>query len=92
MIRVFEKYYDKGFEILSVSLDNKKDHWTQAIEKHQLPWLHVCSLKGWQCPVAKLYNVSGVPMMLLIDAEGKIVANQLRGEKMLDEAVGKICK
>ena len=90
--RVYEKYHDKGFEILSVSLDNKKENWTQAIEKHQLPWLHVCSLKGWQCPVAKLYNVSGVPMMLLIDAEGKIVANQLRGEKMLDEAVGKICK
>lgn len=90
--KIYEKYNGKGFEIISVSLDNKRENWTQAIAKHQLPWLNVCSLKGWQCPVVKQYNVSGVPAMFLIDAEGKIAATDLRGEQMLDEAVGRLCK
>lgn len=78
--KVYDKFHDKGFEILSVSLDDKKDNWVNAIEKNDLNWGHVSSLKGWSCPVAKLYNVSGVPAMLLIDKEGKIVATKLRGD------------
>ncbi len=56
--KVYDKFHDKGFEILSVSLDDKKDNWVNAIEKNDLNWGHVSSLKGWGCPVAKLYNVS----------------------------------
>ena len=77
--------HDKGFEILSVSLDDKKDNWVNAIEKNDLNWGHVSSLKGWDCPVAKLYNVSGVPAMLLIDKEGKIVATKLRGDLLMEK-------
>ena len=58
---VYEQYKDKGFEIYGVSLDDKKDAWVNAIEKHDLPWIHVSSLKGWECPVAKIYNVTGIP-------------------------------
>ena len=65
--KVYDKFHDKGFEILSVSLDDKKDNWVNAIEKNDLDWGHVSSLKGWSCPVAKLYNVSGVPAMLLME-------------------------
>lgn len=83
--KVYDKYHDKGFEILSVSLDDKKDNWINAIEKYDLNWGHVSSLQGWNCPVAKLYNVSGVPAMLLIDKEGKIVATKLRGELLMEK-------
>jgi len=83
--KVYDKFHDKGFEILSVSLDDKKDNWVNAIEKNDLNWGHVSSLKGWSCPVAKLYNVSGVPAMLLLDKEGKIVATKLRGDLLMEK-------
>ena len=83
--KVYDKFHAKGFEILSVSLDDKKDNWVNAIEKNDLNWGHVSSLKGWSCPVAKLYNVSGVPAMLLIDKEGKIVATKLRGDLLMEK-------
>lgn len=89
--KVYEKYHDKGFEIISVSLDDKKVNWAKAIEKHQIPWLHVSSLKGWKCPVAKLYHVTGVPTMYLLDAEGRIVSDDARGE-VLEKEVEKLCK
>ena len=83
--KVYDKYHDKGFEILSVSLDDKKDNWVNAIKENGLNWEHVSSLKDWSCPVAQLYNVSGVPAMLLIDKEGKIIATQLRGEMLMEK-------
>ncbi|MBR6016706.1 MAG: AhpC/TSA family protein, partial [Prevotella sp.] len=91
--KVYQKYHDKGFEVFGVSLDeeNKRDAWLQAIDKHQLTWLHVSSLKGWNCPVAKLYNVTAVPAMFLLDRDGKIVATNARGEK-LEEEVAKLFK
>ena len=65
--------------------DENKDNGVKAIEKNDLDWGHVSSLKGWSCPVAKLYNVSGVPAMLLIDKEGKIVATKLRGDLLMEK-------
>lgn len=79
---VYDKYHEKGFEILSVSLDNNKDNWTTAIENHKLNWAHVSSLKGWKCPVVELYHVTGVPAMFLLDKEGKILAKGLRGDEL----------
>ena len=89
--RVYDKYHDKGFEVLSVSIDEDKEAWVNAIQKHQLTWLHVSSLKGWQCPVARLYQVSGVPAMFLLDRDGRIVSTNARGE-VLEAEVAKICK
>lgn len=89
--RVYEVYKDKGFEVLSVSLDDDKDKWTQAISKHNLGWLHVSSLKGWQCPVAKLYQVSAVPAMFLLDRQGRIASVNARGDALARE-VSKLCE
>lgn len=80
---VYQQFHDKGFEILGVSLDNKQDLWTDAIAKHRLDWLHVSSLEGWKCPVAKLYSVTGIPATFLLDPEGKIIASKLRGEELM---------
>ena len=83
--KVYDEYHPKGFEILSISLDDKKENWVNAIDKHELNWDHVSSLQGWQCPVAKLYSVSGVPAMFLLDKEGKILASGLRGEELTEK-------
>ncbi len=89
--RVYEKYHDQGFEVLSISLDDKEANWLNAVKKHAMPWTQVSSLKGWKCPVAQLYGVSAVPAMVLIDRDGRIVSTNARGEK-LDAAVSEICK
>ncbi|GGH73522.1 peroxiredoxin [Filimonas zeae] len=82
MLKQYKLYKDKGFEILSVSLDSDKKPWLQAIEKDGLPWLHVSDLKGWNNEVGRLYGVRGVPACYLIDTEGNIIATDVRGEKL----------
>lgn len=91
--KVYQKYHEKGFEVLGVSLDeaSKREAWLSAIDKHQLTWQQGSTLKGWQCPVAKLYNVTAIPAMFLLDREGRIVATNARGEK-LEEEVAKLCE
>lgn len=89
---IYEKHHDKGLEILGVSLDEKDTAWKAAIEKKGLNWRHVSSLKGWKCPVAQRYKVTGIPRMYIIDAQGKIIAQDLRGEKLarkMDELFAK---
>ncbi|MEL6864507.1 MAG: TlpA disulfide reductase family protein [Bacteroidota bacterium] len=78
--RLYDRYKDKGFDIIGVSLDRKKDSWLKAIEKDALPWHHVSDLKGWSNRVAKQYSVSSIPQTVLLDPEGKIIAHNLRGE------------
>lgn len=80
VVRLYEKYKDKGFEVFSVSLDRTKDAWVQAIEKDQLAWDgHVSDLKFWQSEAAKDYGVSSIPTTVLIDRDGKIIQANLRG-------------
>ncbi len=88
---IYAAYHDKGLEIYSVSLDDKQEAWTKAIHELELPWLHVSSLKGWDCPVAKLYNVTGIPRMYLLDPQGKIIGMDLRGEA-LKETIASLLK
>lgn len=83
--KVYEKFHAKGFEVIGISLDEKKEAWTNAIAKHSLNWLHVSSLKGWKCPVAALYSVTGIPATFLLDPDGKIIARNLRGEELMEE-------
>ncbi len=79
---IYEKYNSKGLEILGLSLDHNKDKWLGAIEKYNMPWIQVSDLKGWECEVAKLYNVTGIPRVFLLDKEGKIISSKLRGEEL----------
>ena len=78
VVAAYNKFHDKGFEILGVSYDRNKDSWLAAIEKDQLPWLHVSDLKGWKNLTAKLYSISAIPANVLLDKEGKIIAKDLR--------------
>lgn len=82
LVRAYKKYQDKGFTIYSVSLDHSKDMWQAAIEKDKLTWYHVSDLKGWSSAAAKLFHVRAIPASYLVDADGKIIALNLRGEQL----------
>lgn len=80
VVRLYNKYKSKGFDIFSVSLDKNVNKWKSAIIKDNLTWdNHVSDLLGWNTSVTSLYNFSGIPHTVLIDREGNIIASKLRG-------------
>ena len=86
VVALYEKYKDKGFTIMSVSLDKSKPNWIAAIEKDNLSWPnHVSDLQYWQSKAAKLYGVGSIPFTVLIDAEGKIIRTKLRSHDLAIE-------
>ena len=74
----YKNYADKGFDIVSISIDKKKADWEKALQEEQLPWHNVLD----DGSVADLYKVSSIPAMYLIDAEGVMVGENLRGEAL----------
>ncbi len=80
VVKLYNKYKDKGFTVMSVSLDKDKQNWLAAIAADGLAWPnHVSDLKYWSNAVAQQYKVSGIPFTVLIDAEGKVIGTKLRG-------------
>lgn len=81
VVKVYEKYHDKGLEIIGVSLDKQgqKDRWLSAIEKDKLTWHHVSNLAYFNDPVAKQYAINSIPATYILDEEGTIIAKNLRG-------------
>lgn len=82
LLQAYNRYKDKGFSILGVSLDHVKDAWLKAIEKDGMPWVQVSDLKGWKNIVAEKYGIKAIPANFLVSPEGKIVALDLRGENL----------
>lgn len=82
VVKVYQQYHDKGFEILGVSLDSDKAEWQQAINHDQLNWLHVSDLQKWDNSAARLYAVNSIPQTYLLDKEGKIIAKGLRSQEL----------
>lgn len=80
--KLYDEFHGKGLEIIGVSLDTDKAAWEKAIEKDGLNWVNVSSLKGWDCDIVRLYNVTGVPALFILDEYGNIVATGLRGEQL----------
>ncbi|HHT23707.1 MAG TPA: AhpC/TSA family protein [Bacteroidales bacterium] len=85
--KVYESYKSKGFEIIAVSLDTKKENWLNAIKKDNLNWIQVSDLKGWENDVAKKYGITSIPSNFLLDKNGKILAINLRGEELLKKLI-----
>jgi peroxiredoxin len=81
----YGKYHAKGFEIISISLDNDKEEWTNGITTHELNWLHVSDLKVFESPVVKQLAVSYVPHTFLLNPDGVIIAVDLRGEELANK-------
>jgi thiol-disulfide isomerase/thioredoxin len=82
VVKLYDEYKSKGFEILAVSLDKTKDRWVKAIADDKLTWLHISDLKGWKSKYAQQYGVSSIPQTVLLDREGKIMARNLRGKAL----------
>lgn len=91
VVAAYNRYKDKGFTVLGVSMDSNRDPWLSAIQQDNLTWTHVSDLKGWGNEVGKIYGVTGIPQNYLIDKDGKIVAKDLRGAA-LDEKLAEIIK
>jgi len=75
-------YKDKGFEIISFTLDHEKDKWEKATKEESIPWINVGDLKAHKSPVVIMHGVSGVPTNYLVDSNGTILAIKLRREKL----------
>jgi thiol-disulfide isomerase/thioredoxin len=82
LVANYKKYRDKGFEIYQVSLDRTKAAWIKGIEDDKLDWIHVSDLQYWNSVVVPVYNIQGIPMNFLLDRDGKILAQNLRGEEL----------
>lgn len=88
LVKLHKKFNDKGFSILGVSLDSKKESWLKAIRTDKLAWQHVSDLKFWQNDVAQQYKIYHVPQNFLLDPKGVIIAKNL-SEEELDELLEK---
>lgn len=84
VVKAYNKFKDKNFTILGVSLDRpgQKDEWMKAVMKDNLAWTQVSDLMFWNSPVVQLYNIEGIPYNVLIDPQGKIIADNLRGAEL----------
>ena len=91
LVRVYNKYHDKGLNILSVSLEREgqKAQWLRAIDKDGMTWQHVTNLKFWNDPIAQMYNVRAIPASFILDSNGIIIAKNLRGEA-LDKKISEL--
>lgn len=85
VVKAFNAFKEKGFTVLSVSLDEDAAKWKEAIEKDGMPWYHVSSLKGWKEPAAALYGIRAIPQNVLVDSKGKVVATNLKAETLYNK-------
>jgi thiol-disulfide isomerase/thioredoxin len=84
LVKAYDKYHRKGFQIYQVSLDKTKEAWMKGIEDDKLGrWIHVSDLMYWKSPVALLYKVEQIPANFLLDKEGNVIAKDLRGEELV---------
>ena len=83
LVKAYDKYSGKGFEIFQVSLDKTKDDWVKGIKDDKLGrWIHVSDLKYWNSSVVAQYQFDGIPFNMLLDRDGKIIAKNLRGDAL----------
>ena len=80
--KVYEKFHEKGFNIVGVSMDRTGENWLKAIKEDSLPWDHISMKKGSRSDVATIYNIKGVPDNILIDDEGIIIGRSLAVEDL----------
>lgn len=91
VVAAYQKYKDKNFTILGVSLDQDKDAWLKAIDNDHLDWKQISDLKFWSSAAVPLYQIQGIPYNVLIDPNGKIIASELRGPA-LDAKLAEVLK
>jgi thiol-disulfide isomerase/thioredoxin len=82
VLQAYNKYKNKNFTVVGVSLDDNGEKWKKAIKDDNMPWTQLSDLKGWKNEVSTYYGIMGIPSSLLIDPQGKIIARNLRGTSL----------
>lgn len=82
LVKAYDEFKNKGFEIVGVSLDDDKNKWVKGILELNITWAQMSDLKGWNSDLSKAYDVKGIPFTVLIDQSGKIIAQDLRGKEL----------
>ena len=78
----FDKYKEKGFNVVGLSLDRSAENWKKAIREKELNWVHLSDLNYWDSIAAKTYGIRSIPSSFLCGPDGKIIALDLRGEQL----------
>ena len=90
VVAAYNRYKDKGLEIIGVSFDNKKLQWSAAVEKLGMTWPQMSDLKGWESSAAAVYGIRSIPSNILVDPQGKIVAMDLRENRLQEVLAEKL--
>jgi peroxiredoxin len=85
VVKIYNEFHKKGFDVFGVSLDRTKDEWVKAIADDKLTWTHVSDLQYWNNAAAKLYAVNAIPANFLLDETGTIIARNLRGQDLYNK-------
>lgn len=92
VVAIYKELHSKGLNIIGVSLDKDTSKWKEAIAKDKLTWTQVSHLKFWDEPIAKQYNVESIPATFILDASGKVVAKDLRGQELKTKIIELLSK
>ena len=85
LVKIYEKYKKLNLEIVSVSIDTYAENWRKAIVQDQMTWTNLIDIKGWQGKIVKQFGIKGIPLNILLDKEGTILAVNITGDKLLEK-------
>lgn len=85
VLKAYQSFKDKGFEVLGISLDTDAEKWKKAIEEDKLPWTQVSDLQGFRNEIARYYGIQAIPFSFLVDPNGVIIARGLRGPALQEK-------
>jgi peroxiredoxin len=91
VIKLYNKYKDKGFEVVAVSIDSKRSQWLKAVKYFKMKYTSLLDPKGWEADVIASYGIEGIPATYLLDKQGRIVAVDAEGAA-LESAVIRLLK
>ncbi len=92
VVAAFNRFKNKNFTVLGISLDLQKGAWLKAINQDQLVWTHISDLKQWQGKAPEIYGINGIPFNILVDPAGKVVAVNLRGRALMETLAAQLDK
>ena len=85
VVKAYQAYHSKGFDVLGISFDTKRERWLKAIKDDHLTWNHMSDLQGWGNAAGKVYGIMSIPANVLLDKDQKIIGRNLKGEELLDK-------
>jgi peroxiredoxin len=85
VVRAYNTFKGRNFTVVGVSLDKDKENWVKAIKKDNLTWTHISDLAFWDSKSVALFGFQGIPYNVLIDPNGIVIAESLRGSDLMNK-------